>query len=71
MSRLSQLSFSPHDPTVRLAMTPGLGAPDTENSVRYGSIADRNTLIQHVRLLADFGRDATLGLSPLGANGQH
>jgi hypothetical protein len=26
-----------------------------------------NRLIQHVRLLANFGRDATLGLSPIGA----
>ena len=26
-----------------------------------------NRLIQHVRLLAIFGRDATLGLSPVGA----
>jgi hypothetical protein len=28
-------------------------------------------VIQHVRLLADFGRDATLGLSPLGAMKRH
>ena len=40
-------------------------------NVRFGSTADRRRLIQHVRLLADFGRGATHGLSPLGAMNGH
>ena len=48
-----------------MLLVPKLGC-----DVRYGSIADRK-LIQHVRLLADFGRDGMLGLGPRCARSGH
>ena len=45
--------------------------PITLGRDRSGSMSDRHRLIQHVRSSADFGRDATLGSSPLGAGSRH
>jgi hypothetical protein len=54
--------------------THGVAAPiGFRGNRRIGrcATADRHRMIPHVRLLADFGRDATPGSSPLGAGSRH
>ena len=53
----------------RISGVSGRSSPNRRT--RPCATADRHRMTPHVRLLADFGRDATHGLSPLGAGSRH